>query len=246
MSVTHNGQLATPQRMEIVLTNFHDVELLKGLKTEVLESFSRLLDTRRFAADAVVYAEGSPAERVYLMISGRVKLVRFRSGRIDSILGVPGPGDLLGDLSIFEYSSQPMTVITKKSCEIAILSASDMREWLETYPEAMSRYIRVLHSRLHVAIDSHHDMFGLDVASRVASALLNEASRFGLRTEHGLLVTWGLTHEELALHVRATREHVSKVMTRFSRQGWIRKIGADLAILDELSLMQCAGRTGRL
>jgi CRP-like cAMP-binding protein len=227
------------------MASFYDIELLKGLKSEVVDSFSRLLDTRKFAADAVIYAEGSPAEHVYLMISGRVKLVRCRSGRIESILGVPGPGDLLGDLSIFEYSSQPMTAMTKKSCEIALLPAGDMREWLETYPEAMNRYIRVLHSRLHVAIDSHHDMFGLDVASRVASALLNEASRFGLRTEQGLLVTWGLTHEELALHVRATREHVNKVVARFSRQGWIRKIGADLVILDESSLMQCAGRTDR-
>ncbi|XPP27911.1 MAG: Crp/Fnr family transcriptional regulator [Leucobacter sp.] len=150
---------------------------------------------------------------------------------------------MIGDLSIFDGSVQSVTTISIGPVESAVLSAESLREWLSSSPEAWTRYIRVQQFRLEQVIDAHNNMFGLDVSARVADAILREAHRFGVKTPGGLRVSLVLSHEELALHVRASRERVTQVMGSLVRMGWIRREGSDLLIVDETRLMHRAGRT---
>lgn len=215
-------------------------ELLGGLSPAVVQDFMDRTTRQRLPAGGVVYEEGEPSERVFLIVSGRVKVLR-RGEHGDNVLVIVGPGELLGDLSIFEPTVQPVTAIALTAVEMVTLPSESMREWLGKSPGALRSYVQVLHLRIRQAIDAHNDMYGLDVGARVAGAILREAQRFGRSTADGVRVTSGLTHGELALHVRASRERVTRVIGGFTRQGWIRKEGGDLVVLDEAQLMRRAG-----
>ncbi len=71
-----------------------------------------------------------------------------------------------------------------------------------------------------------------DVPGRVAKALLDLSTRFGEATEDGLRVTHGLTQEELAQLVGASRETVNKALADFTGRGWVRREGRSVVLLD--------------
>jgi DNA-binding IclR family transcriptional regulator len=69
---------------------------------------------------------------------------------------------------------------------------------------------------------------------------MRETSQFGRRTSEGKRVNLGLSQEELALHVRASRESVNQTLATFARQGWIRRDGTEVVILNEEALIHQA------
>jgi CRP-like cAMP-binding protein len=216
-------------------------DLLRGLPAPVVDDFLQRVTRRVVPPDGVLFREGDPADRVVLLVAGRIKIVRHGEHGRENILIIAGPGELLGGLSIFDRTKQFTTAIAVGQSEIVELSADAMIGWLEAHTEASMRFIRLLILRTQKQNNALHDVFGLDVGTRVARAILRDARRFGRRTAEGLRVNLGLSQEELAMHVRASRESVNQALSNFVKQGWIRREGAEIVVLDLERLAHQAG-----
>lgn len=209
--------------------------LLDELPQHVVRDF---LTRARFVTvppRGTVFQAGDPT-RVHLVISGRVKISRRGEHGRENILVIAGPGELLGSLDLFDQRPQPTTAVTLGPARIAELSTESMLEWLASHTGAAMRFIHLLVLRAQRQNDALHDVFGLDVGTRLARAILREAQRFGRRTPEGIRVDLGLSQEELALHVRASRESVNQSLAGFARQGWVRRDGCEIVIRDEKQL----------
>ena len=86
--------------------------------------------------------------------------------------------------------------------------------------------------RLRRINDIKADLVFTDVPGRVAKALLDLGSRFGVQQDNGLQVNHDLTQEELAQLVGASRETVNKALADFASRGWLRLDGKSVIILD--------------
>ena len=86
--------------------------------------------------------------------------------------------------------------------------------------------------RLRRTNDSLSDLVFSDVPGRVAKALLDLSNRFGRPTDAGVLVDHGLTQEELAQLVGASRETVNKALADFASRGWLRLEAKAVVLLD--------------
>jgi CRP-like cAMP-binding protein len=215
--------------------------LLQGLPEAVVRDFLSRADFTRLAPHQTVFRAGDPA-RVHLVVSGRVKITRLGEHGRENILIIAGPGELLGSLNIFEHLPQPTSAVTLGPAEFLGLSTESMIEWLQAHTEASMSFIRLLIARSQRQNDAIHDIFGLDVGTRVARAIMRAAERAGRRTPEGLRVNLALNQEELALHVRASRESVNQALSSFTKQGWILRDGTEILIRDEDQLMQRAFR----
>jgi CRP/FNR family cyclic AMP-dependent transcriptional regulator len=206
--------------------------LFTGLDDEAASALSSTMGTVRLNKGDVLFHEGDSGDRLYVVVSGKVKLGRSGSAGRENLLAVLGPGQMFGELSLFDPGPRSTTATAVTSCEIRTLEHEELMGWLAGRPEVAQGLLGQLAARLRRANDVVADLVFSDVPGRVAKQLLELAKRFGDRREDGVHVHHDLTQEELAQLVGASRETVNKALADFAARGWIRLEPRSVTILD--------------
>ena len=185
------------------------------------------------ARGQVLFGEGDAGDRLYVIVEGTVKLGRRAPDGRENLLAVLGPAEMLGELSVFDPGPRTATATAVSPVVLAGLGPDDLDRWLEGRPEVARQLMRALAQRLRRTNDSVADLVFTDVPGRVAKALLDLAGRFGTAGADGeVRVAHGLTQEEIAQLVGASRETVNKALADFAARGWIRLEGRAVVLLD--------------
>ncbi len=179
-----------------------------------------------------VFEEGDPGDSLYVILTGKVKLGRSSADGRESLLMVLGPGEMFGELSLFDPGQRLSSATAVSASELISLGHDDLTAFLRTHPEVAMRLLAGMAHRLRRTNEGLSDLVFTDVPGRVAKALLDLASRFGRRTEDGVRVTHDLTQEELAQLVGASRETVNKALADFAARGWLRLGAKQVTLLD--------------
>ncbi len=179
-----------------------------------------------------VFHEGELGDRLYVIDSGAVKLGRRSPDGRENLLSVLGPGEMFGELSLFDPGPRTATASAVSDTVLLELSHDDLIVWLERYPAVAQHLLEALARRLRRTNETLSDLVFADVPGRVAKALLDLSTRFGQATDDGIRVAHGLTQEELAQLVGASRETVNKALADFTARGWLRREGRTVVLLD--------------
>lgn len=185
-----------------------------------------------FARGAVVFDEGDPGDKLYAVIDGKVKLARTAPDGRENLQAVLGPGEMFGELSLFDPKPRTAGAVAVTDSVLASLAHDALRPWITGRPDVAVLLLQALAQRLRRTNDVLADLVFSDVPARVAKALLGLADRFGQRTAEGVHVAHDLTQEELAQLVGASRETVNKALADFSARGWLRVESRAVLILD--------------
>ena len=164
-------------------------------------------------------AEGELGDRLYVILSGKVKLGRHSPDGRENLLAVMGPSDMFGELSVFDPGPRTSTATAVTDVRLATMDRDALREWINKRPEIAEQLLRVLARRLRRTNNALADLIFTDVPGRVAKALLQLARQFGQQEGGHLRVTHDLTQEELAQLVGASRETVNKALADFGHRG---------------------------
>jgi len=180
----------------------------------------------------VIFAEGEPGDRLFVVIDGKIKLGHASSDGRESLLAVLGPGEMFGELSLFDPGARTATATALTDSTVAGLGRPALRPWLTGRPEVAETLLTALAQRLRRTNEAMADLVFSDVPGRVAKALLDLGDKFGEETAEGLSVTHDLTQEELAQLVGASRETVNKALADFAGRGWIQLESRSVVLLD--------------
>ncbi|MFB9377633.1 Crp/Fnr family transcriptional regulator [Kineococcus gynurae] len=180
-----------------------------------------------------LFGEGEPGDRVYVVRSGKIKLVRSWADGRENLLAVLGPGEMFGELSLFDPGPRTSSARAVSESDLVALGHTEMLNWLQRRPEVAEHLLRALAQRLRRTNTALADLVFTDVPGRVAKALLDLSRRFGRPIADGLLVAHDLTQEELAQLVGASRETVNKALADFASRGWLR-LEARAVVLHDL------------
>lgn len=185
-----------------------------------------------FPRGHVIFDEGEPADRLYIIQTGMVKLGRKSPDGKENLLSIMGPSDMFGELSIFDPGPRTSTATTVTDVRALTMDRPALRQWLRIRPEIAEQLLRVVAGRLRRTNTMLGDLIFTDVPGRVAKALLELAQRFGSREAGLLRVTHDLTQAEIAQYIGASRETVNKALNDFAQRGWLRLAGRSVLILD--------------
>jgi CRP/FNR family transcriptional regulator, cyclic AMP receptor protein len=169
-----------------------------------------------------VFAQGEPGDRLYIIISGKVKIGNRSPNGQETLLAILGPSDMFGELSVFDPGPRTSSAITITAVRAVWMDRDALRIWIADRPEIAEQLLRVLARRLRRTNNNLADLIFTDVPGRVAKLLLQLAQRFGTQDDGALRVTHELTQEEIAQLVGASRETVNKALAEFAHRGWIR------------------------
>ena len=206
--------------------------IFQGVDPAAAEALLVTLESIDFPRGHVIFAEGEPGDRLYIILTGKVKLGRKSPDGRENLLGIYGPSDMFGELSIFDPGPRTSTATTVTDVRAVTMDRPALRKWIATRPEIAEQLLRALARRLRRTNSMLADMIFTDVPGRVAKQLLQLAQRFGTQEGGALRVTHDLTQEEIAQYVGASRETVNKALADFAHRGWLRLEGKSVLILD--------------
>lgn len=201
-----------------------DAEAATALRASMVES--------RVPRGDVIFAEGEPGDRMYVILDGKVKLGQTSVDGRESLLAVLGPGEVFGELSLFDPGPRTATATAVTDVVVIGLGHDNLRPWLAGRPEVAESLLQALAQRLRRTNETLADLVFSDVPGRVAKLLLELADKFGQPGAEGVLVHHDLTQEELAQLVGASRETVNKALADFTQRGWIVVDQREVILLD--------------
>lgn len=184
------------------------------------------------ARGAALFHEGDRGDRLYVITSGKIKLGHSASDGRENLLAVLGPGEMLGELSLFDPGPRTATATAVSDATLKELPHTQLLPWLEAHPTVAMPLLGALAHRLRRTNEALADLVFSDVPGRVAKALLDLSTRFGQEVDDGIRVAHDLTQEELAQLVGASRETVNKALADFTTRRWVRRDGRAIVLLD--------------
>jgi CRP-like cAMP-binding protein len=189
-------------------------DLFGALPAEVLEQLrDRALPVKHRRGD-LIFDKDAPADRLYVVLSGRIAITASSADDRQSVISVLGPGALFGEMPLFDGGNRSAAARALTTVNAIALLFVDVRAVLEQRPQLLWTVVEILARRLRATDEALADAVFLDVTGRTAKRLLELADD----TDEFRMP---LTQEELAGMVGASRERVNKAIATFVRLGWL-------------------------
>lgn len=201
-----------------------DPEAAAALRASMIELRARKGD--------VIFVEGEPGDRLYIVVEGKVVLGQAAPDGRETLLAVQGPGEMFGELSLFDPGIRTSTATALTDVVVLGLGREALRPWLTGRPEVAEALLQALAQRLRRTNEAMSDLVFSDVPGRVSKALLDLKEKFGVERGGEWFVEHDMTQEELAQLVGASRETVNKALADFVHRGWLRVEQRSVTILD--------------
>jgi CRP/FNR family transcriptional regulator, cyclic AMP receptor protein len=206
--------------------------LFEALDDENVPLLRRQMAEVKVSRGEHLFNEGDDGDALYVVLDGKMKLTRAASHGRENLLSVIGPGEMFGELSLFDPRPRTATASAVTDAVLASLKHELLTPWLRERPEISQPMLRALAQRLRRANDVTAGLVFSDVPGRVARNLLDLADRFGTREADGLHVHHDLNQKELAQLVGSSRETVNKALADFAARGWLQVSARSVLILD--------------
>jgi CRP/FNR family cyclic AMP-dependent transcriptional regulator len=211
--------------------------LFEGLTDHELSLLADCLGRRTFGRGVFIYHKDSPAQVLYIIESGWVRLFMYSDAGQEISTNLVGPGEVFGELAALDGRPRATGAVAVETTVVLTLRREDLLRSLRASPRLGENLATVLVARLRYAIKCIETLSYLDVNGRVAARLLDLAGRSGAQGE-GAGTTLALTQSELAGWVAASRESVNRALVFFRSQGLIALDGIQITILDRRGLEQ--------
>lgn len=179
-----------------------------------------------------LFKEGDSGDRLFVVVEGKLKLGTSSGDGRENLLSILGPGDMFGELSLFDPGPRTATATAVTDSKLLSLANDQVIGWVTAHPEVSLQLLGRLAQRLRRTNEVLADLVFADVPGRVAKAIMDLGEKFGVKKDDGLYVNHDLTQEELAQLVGASRETVNKALADFTTRGWVRLEPRAVVVLD--------------
>jgi CRP/FNR family transcriptional regulator, cyclic AMP receptor protein len=193
----------------------------------------------QFRRGQALFTEGDLAERVFIIERGWVMLSSVAPNGREIVLGIRGPGDVIGDLSALDGAPRSATALAVGEVEATVTAASALTRALSNAATAVE-LLRILAARLRDADRKRLEFAALDTLGRVAWRLQELGERFGEETREGIEVELPLSQEQLASWCGASREATVKALATLRSLGCIATGRRSVVIRDAEALRRHA------
>ncbi len=195
--------------------------IFRRVEVGAVSALTERLQPIDFPPGHTVYAEGDPGDRMYIIVSGKVKIGRVSRDGGEDLLTVMGPSEMFGEMSTFDPGPRTSTATAITEVLAVPISGDALRALMFDNPAVAEQLLRVLARRLR-RTNNLADLIFTDIPGRVAKRLLQLAHRFGVQEDGALRVTHDLTAAEMGQLVGASPEMVNNALADFADRRWIR------------------------
>ena len=197
-----------------------------------LQVLADLGQQRSFRKDAIIVNEGETGDALYILIQGRVRVFSADTSGKEITLGTILSGDFFGEMSL-DGGSRSATVEALEPCLCAVVPNAHVLAYIRDNSEFAISLLQTTITRARASTQAARNMALLDVYERLAQTL-NHLGKVNDQDSTPKTIDPLITHGELAAHVGASREMVSKLMKDLERGGYLQVNTRQITLLRKL------------
>jgi len=191
---------------------------------EAVEELLRLFVPRAFGHGEIVFLEGDPGDRFFVVATGRLRAYRHVPPAAELTVFTLAPGDLFGFLPLLDGGPYPVSVAALDGAEVLVLHRSDFLRFTRENPPFCLALLAYLARRLRDSLDQIEMLGRQGAVARAAHALLGLVPA-GTVPADGVVVTLPFSQAEMARLLHVTEANLSRALSRLRSQGILRNAG---------------------
>ena len=185
-------------------------EFFKGISPASIDALAGILLPKTVPKGSVLFTDGQRGYSLYLLASGNVQLSKSSAGGREAVIKIIGPGEIFGEVVLFEQESYPVDARALKRSLVYIIPKHQLSCLLEN-ERFRNDFIRMLMKKQRYLADRILSLAAYDVEDRLLRFI---AGQFGKRQEY----TVDLSKKEVASAIGTMPETLSRVLLRLKRR----------------------------
>ena len=222
--------------MVVQIESLGSIACFSGLNPAELDSVRKSIFEKKAGKGEIVLFEGEPAEVLYLVVSGVVRIFKTSADGKEQILRIVRTGESFNDAPVFTGGLNMASAEAMMPVVLYGIKKSDLKVILTDYPQVAMNILKILSRRVENLVSLVEDLSFRQVTSRVAKILLEHAG-------DGLSRGPRLTQQEMAAMAGTAREMVGRSLKSLENEGVIRLDRHRIVIADKETLRDMAGVT---
>ena len=194
------------------------VPIFSNLSPEEKMEIARITSAKTFQKGEMIYSAGDPGGKLYVLHTGTVKISRINAGGKEQVIRVVGPGDFMGELSLFSSAPLSDNAEALEATTLCMIDGARLRELMAKYTSIAFKILEELSRRLEKAENLIESISLNSVEQRLAQALLS-------LSEGGHEVVLSMKKGDLASQLGMSQETLSRKLATFQEQGLITLMG---------------------
>jgi CRP/FNR family transcriptional regulator, cyclic AMP receptor protein len=208
------------------------VPLFSSFSDEQIATLAACIQHRSYPRGAAILRAGEETDALYIILSGRVKVLIPDEEGHEVILTVMGAQEFVGEMGLLDGLPSSATVETLESCEMLRLPRNAFLSSVESNGAVAMQLLRNLVKRLRDADRKIESLALIDVYGRVARLIIDMAEE----VDGNWVVPRAPAKQEIARMIGASREMVSRVVKDLQEKNLIRTDKRKIMILDRQSM----------
>lgn len=207
------------------------IPFFQSLNAEDLGHIEPYFLEYKFRRSQYLFWEGDPASKVFVIKSGRVKLLKTAASGKEMVLEVMVPGQICGGATLFGESHRNGAQAVEPTAVYG-MSKESYNELLSRYPDIARGIIKYLGAKLMDAHDVIISLVSSKVESRIAAVIVRLCENHGSPTDNGVLINIRLTRQDIADIVGSTVETAIRIISKFHKEGLLDTVNGRLLVKD--------------
>lgn len=214
--------------------------LFDGLDEQALqEAFAARRDVRRGPGEYFFF-QGDPAEAVYILVEGQVKLLQLTPEGQQVIHRIIAPYTLFGIIGAVKEAAYPVTAESVDASRAMRWSHADLQKLITRYPQIAQNAMQMMANHVTESQDRFREMATERVERRVARALLRLVRAAGKKTPEGIEIAMPVSRQDLAEMSGTTLFTASRILSDWERRGLVRAGREHVVVIKPHGLVKIA------
>jgi len=197
------------------------IPFFSDLSQDETEGVEQIIRKRRFEKEQIVLEQEDTAQYMYIVYSGKVRVVNRNEEGREQIITIHKKGDFFGEMSLLDGDTEPATVIAHEDTIIGFLHKKDFEAHILSHEVIRRKIVDLLCRRLRDAWKMINVLSLNNADDRVIIILDHLQKTYGVKDDRGIIVNIKLTHQMIANYASVARETVTRVLNRLKKAGAI-------------------------
>jgi len=213
------------------------VDLFENLTITDLEKIAQSAYGLELLKDEVLFLQGDPAEKIYLILQGHIKLVQTHHDGQQILIRVAGPVEMLGAVALGRVNAYPASAFAISNCKVVYWTREKLLELIGQIPLLASNTMHFMADKIQVMQDRFRLIATQKVEQRLAHTLINLMRTSGKPTETGIQINVALSRQELSEMIGTTLYTVSRLLQQWEKNKIVKCGRERIEILDHQALV---------
>ncbi len=192
--------------------------IFSGLNDSDLGTILQHAHKRQLNAGQFFFMQGDPADAMFVLKSGRVKLLQVTPDGQQVLLRMLSAWDIFAVVALIDEATYPITAEASEDCQVLYWSKSELMALVKIIPALAMNAMRLMANRLQEYQDRVRELSTERVERRVARAILRLANQTGRVVPEGVLIDQPVSRQDLAEMTGTTLYTVSRILSQWEQQ----------------------------